>query len=99
MAQGNVLQQQLMELDGKLDVMVDLSGRNKKLAAEEGHELEDQMDIIGSENRQFDDTHQGILGAIDEEHKLMDMGKGNCAAWILCILLLLGIVVVWIIPK
>jgi hypothetical protein len=99
MSQGKVLQQHLTELEGKLDVMVDLSGRNKVLAAQEGHELEDQVDIIGGENRQFDDANQGIIGAIEDEHKLMDMGKGNCAGWILSILMLLGIIIVWVIPK
>jgi hypothetical protein len=99
MAQPTVLQQQLTELDGKLDVMVDLTGQNKQLAKDEGLELEDQIEMVGDQNRRFDDAQVRVDGAIEDEHKLLEMGKGNCAGWILSILLLVAIVIVWVIRK
>jgi hypothetical protein len=99
MAQASVLQQQLTELDGKIDTMVELSGQNKHLANQEGIELEDQVHMISDQNRSFDAAQENVDGAIDDEHKLLDMGKGNCAGWILSILMLVAIVLVWVIPK
>jgi thymidine phosphorylase len=90
------IQENFQRIDEQLDTLVEITGTNKVLAKSIGNELELQQHMLTDV-----DGHMGkTQDQLDRTNKVVfDLRKrgGNCAGWILVILLIIGIVVVWVV--
>lgn len=88
-------QQNLSRINNQLDALVDITGTSKQLAGQIGHELEEQNQMLADANRHMDITQNNVNRAVIQVQEVRAKSS-TCWAWILSIILLIGIILVWI---
>jgi hypothetical protein len=98
MAQHELNKQGMKEIDGALDVLVDVTGKTATNARAIGGELTEQIEIMKDTNEHMDRTDANINKATDGLKKVEKTGGGTFCSWIVMVLLVIGVVVLIFVP-
>jgi t-SNARE complex subunit (syntaxin) len=88
-------QANMERIDAQLDQLVDMTGSHKVKATAIGNTLEDQNRRLKDVEGQMDNTQVEIDKAIEQAREVQ-VATSNWIGWILCILLIIGIILVWV---
>jgi t-SNARE complex subunit (syntaxin) len=86
------VQETIQRIDGQLDALVDISGQQKHIASNMGHELDAQNRMISGMSLHMDSTQEGVDKA-NRAVLRVKQSAGTCTAWIIAIVLIIIIVV------
>lgn len=88
----------MRQIDNKLDALVDITGNLNVAAQSIGNELEDQNRMLADTNQRMDKTNENIQKATDAVVEVKATAS-NWVAWILIVLLIIAIILIWVFWK
>ena len=88
-------QENLRQIDNKLDALVDIIGQINVSAKSIGQELEEQNQMLADTNQHMDKTHTNVQKATDAVVEVKATAS-NWTAWILIIVLIIAIILIWV---
>jgi methyl-accepting chemotaxis protein len=87
---------QVNQINGRLDKMIDITGRTNVAAKLIGNELEEQKVMIGDINTSMDTANAKVGTANQKIEQVSKMTAGNWVGWVLALLFLIGTILVWV---
>ena len=90
-------QKKLEDIDGKLDILVDITGKAATQSKAMGNELDRQNEQIRNINDHMDRTDAGINKATNKVVEVQEATKSGKISWVVCVVLIILCVVLLVV--